>query len=74
MQNALIVVLATRRMIMSQSLKVFASLGHVKVVEQIDQELVKSYLELQKLRQQVRIAQCGRAILFPAQPDWPTRN
>jgi hypothetical protein len=58
---------------MSQSLKVFASLSHVKVAEQIDQELVKSYLELQELRQQVRIAQCGRATVIPATHDLQPR-
>jgi len=59
---------------MSQPFKVFASLNRVKVAEQTDQELVKSYRELQELRQQVRIAQCGRAILIPAAHDWPPRN
>lgn len=47
---------------MSEPLKAFASLSGAKVAGQTDQELVESYLELRKLRQQVRIAECGRAI------------
>ena len=39
------------------------------VDKQADQELGKSYFELQKLRQQIRIAECGRAILSEASHD-----
>ena len=54
---------------MTEPLKASASLGRVKVPGQTDQELAKSYLELLELRQQVRIAECGRAILIPALHD-----
>jgi hypothetical protein len=59
---------------MSEPLKVSASLSHEKVGRQIDQELAKSYFELQELRQQVRIAQCGRAILSPAPHDFVAKK
>jgi hypothetical protein len=39
------------------------------VDKQTDQELGKSYFELQKLRQQIRIAECGRVILSEASHD-----
>jgi hypothetical protein len=51
---------------MGQPSKVFASLNREKAETQTDRELAVSYLELQELRQQVRIAQCGRAILTSA--------
>lgn len=54
---------------MTEPLKVSASLGRVKVPGHTDQELAKSYLELLELRQQVRIAECGRTILIPALHD-----
>jgi hypothetical protein len=54
---------------MRQPPKVFASLNRAEIARQTDQELVESYLELQELRQQVRIAQCGRAIPIPATYD-----
>jgi len=50
-------------------LKAFSSLSPAKVVGQTDQELAESYLELQELRQRVRIAECGRAILIPVPHD-----
>jgi hypothetical protein len=59
---------------MSEPLKVSASLSHEKVGRQTDQELAKSYFELQELRQQVRIAQCGRAILTPASHNFAAKN
>jgi hypothetical protein len=59
---------------MGQTSKVFASLNRANVETQTDQELAVSYLELQQLRQQVRIAQCGRAILAPAAHDSPPRK
>jgi hypothetical protein len=62
---------AARRIIMSEPLKGFASLSWAKVAGQTNQKLVESYLELQKLRQQVRIAQCGRATVIPATHDLP---
>jgi hypothetical protein len=36
---------------------------------QTDQELARSYCELQKMRRQVRIAECGRAIRASASDD-----
>jgi hypothetical protein len=59
---------------MSEPLKVLGSLSCAKAAAQTDQMLVESYLELQELRQQVRIAQCGRAILIPATHDGPPRK
>jgi hypothetical protein len=37
-------------------------LSQDEVTTQTDQELAKNYRELQKLRTQVRIAECGRVI------------
>ena len=59
---------------MSELLKATESLSWAKAAGQVDQKLAESYLELQELRQQVRIAQCGRAILMPATSNRPPRK
>ena len=59
---------------MSEALKVSASLGQEKVGRQTDQELAQSYFELQKLRQQLRVAECGRAIPNPAPRGFVAKN
>jgi hypothetical protein len=59
---------------MSEPLKVFAFLSHERVGLQTDQELAQSYFELQELRQQLRVAECGRAISNPAPHGFVARN
>jgi hypothetical protein len=59
---------------MSQPLKAFAFLSHKKVGRQTDQELAQSYFELQELRQQLRVAECGRAVPTPAPHGFVARN
>jgi hypothetical protein len=54
---------------MSEPLKVFPSLVHKQLEGHTDQELAQSYFELQELREQVRIAECGRALLIPGPHD-----
>jgi hypothetical protein len=45
-----------------------------QVAAQSDQELAESYLELQKLREQVRVAVCGRAIKSSASRDFVKKS
>jgi hypothetical protein len=59
---------------MSEPLKVFAYLSRAKIAGQTDRKLAESYLELQKLRQQIRVAECGRAIPIPARDDLAPRR
>jgi hypothetical protein len=59
---------------MSEALKVSASLGQGKVGRQTDQELAQSYCELQKLRQQLRVAECRRAMPNPAPHGFVPKN
>jgi hypothetical protein len=59
---------------MSEALKASASLSQEKVGRQADQELAQSYFELQKLRQQLRVAECGRAMPNPAPHGFVAKN
>jgi hypothetical protein len=59
---------------MREALKVSASLGQEKVGRQTDQELAQSYFELQKLRQQLRVAECRRAMPNPAPHGFVPKN
>ena len=66
--------IANEKNIMSEPLKVSASLSHEKVGRQTDQELAQSYFELQELRQQLRVAECGRAIPNPDPHGFVAKN
>jgi hypothetical protein len=59
---------------MSEPLKLSVSLGHEKAGRQTDEELAQSYFELQELRKQLRVAECGRAIPNRAPRGFVTRN
>ena len=59
---------------MSEPLKLSVSLSHEKAGRQTDQELAQGYFELQELRQQLRVAECGRAIPNPAPHGFVARN
>jgi hypothetical protein len=59
---------------MGGSLKKYVPLGHQTLREQSDQRLTESYLELLELRQQVRVAQCGRPISAGQEMQQPWQN